>query len=417
MRKLWDWWNSISLVKQIIIGLLLGIVAGFTAPTELAGLGILGHLFVSALRAVAPILVLLLVSSALCQHRQDQKTNMKEIVILYLVGTFLAGVVAVLVSYIFVPTITLTNANTEVVPPSSVVDVVKNLVLTLVDNPVKAIMDGNYMGILLWATLLGVMLRQAQESTKAVLADMSDAVSSIVRLVIRFAPLGVMGLVFTAVVTAGVQGLANYAQLVVQLVGVMIVVALGLNPLIVYVVTRKNPYPLVFTCLRESGITAFFTRSSAANIPVNMALCEKLGLDKETYSVSIPLGATVNMAGAAVTISTLTLAAVHTLGINVDLPTAILLSVLAAISACGASGIAGGSLLLIPVSCSLFGISDEIAMQVVGAGFVIGVIQDSCETALNSSTDVLFTAAADIRRKQLDSQGSAENLEYCRDSL
>ncbi|MEG0830078.1 MAG: serine/threonine transporter SstT [Anaerovoracaceae bacterium] len=399
-KKILGRWNKISLVKQIIIGLLLGILLAVFVPKQLSGISILGELFVGALKAVAPILVLFLVMAAICRHEKGQKTNMKSIIGLYLIGTFLAGVTAVIASFIFKVEITLTAGATDVTSPGGITEVLKTLVFKIVDNPFNAIMEANYIGILTWALLLGLALKHAFPGTKTVISDLADGISQIVKWVIKLAPLGVMGLVFAAIAASGLKSLLDYGKLILLLVGIMLFVALVVNPIIVFVKIRRNPYPLVFTCLKESGITAFFTRSSAANIPVNMALCEKLELNKDTYAISIPLGATINMAGASVTIATLTLAAVHTLGIPVDIPTAVILSLLSAVSACGASGVAGGSLLLIPLACSLFGIPNDIAMQVVGVGFILGVVQDSCETALNSSTDVLFTAAADISSKK-----------------
>ena len=399
MKKLLKKWNQISLVKQISIGLLIGIILAVAIPEVAKPVVILGSLFVGALKAIAPVLVLFLVMSAIAQHKSGQQTNMKSIISLYLIGTFLAGLIAVIVSFIFPVTITLTKGAEDLVAPGGVVEVLKTLLLNVVDNPVKAIVNANYIGILAWAIALGLALRNAPDSTKTMITHFSDAVSKLVTWVIKLAPLGIMGLVIESITTNGLESLLSYGKLLVVLIGCMLFVAFVVNPLIVFVNVRQNPYPLVFKCVKESGITAFFTRSSAANIPVNMKLCEKLDLDKDTYSVSIPLGATVNMAGAAVTISVLTLAAVHTLGIQVDIPTAIILSVLSAVCACGASGVAGGSLLLIPLACSLFGISNDVAMQVVGVGFIIGVLQDSFETALNSSTDVLFTATADYRKK------------------
>ncbi|WP_419026243.1 serine/threonine transporter SstT [Emergencia sp.] len=400
LKNLFKAWNKISLVKQIIIGLLVGIILALTVPTQVSGITILGDLFVGALKAVAPILVFFLVMSAISGHKSGQKTNMKSIIILYLVGTFAAGCVAVIASFIFKVNLTLVEGTGDVTPPSGITEVLKTLVFNIVANPVDALLNANYIGILTWALLLGVALRFASDSTKSMLADVANAVSQVVRWVIKFAPLGVMGLVFNAIATSGIGTLFSYGKLIGLLVGAMFFDALIVNPIIVYVKTRQNPYPLVFKCLKDSGITAFFTRSSAANIPVNMKLCEELKLDKDTYSISIPLGATINMGGASITIAILTLAAVHTLGQSVDFGTAVILCVLAAVSACGASGVAGGSLLLIPLACSLFGIPNDIAMQVVGVGFIVGVIQDSCETALNSSTDVLFTAAADIANKK-----------------
>ena len=400
MKNLLQAWNKISLVKQIIIGLAVGIVLALTVPTQVSGIVLFGDIFVGALKAVAPILVFFLVMSAIANHKSGQKTNMKHVLVLYLVGTFLAGTVAVIASFIFPIHLTLVEATTDIAPPSGIAEVLKNLVMNIFSNPVTALMNANYIGILAWAILLGIALRGAGEGTKNFIADVADAVSQVVRWVIKLAPLGVMGLVFNSIATTGLSALAEYGQLILLLVGVMVIDALVINPIIVYVNTKQNPYPLVLKCLKDSGVTAFFTRSSAANIPVNMRLCDELGLDKNTYSVSIPLGATINMGGAAITISIMALAAAATMGVEVDILTAILLCVLSAISACGASGVAGGSLLLIPLACSLFGIPNEIAMQFVGIGMIVGVIQDSCETALNSSTDVLFTAVADICAKK-----------------
>lgn len=397
MKSILKKWNKLSIVKQIIIGLIIGIILAVTVPEGAKFITILGSLFVGALKAVAPVLVLFLVMAAIAQHKSGHKTNMKSIILLYLIGTFLAGLIAVIASFIFPVGLTLAESPEGFTSPEGVGDVLKTLLLNIVDNPVNAIVNGNYIGILTWAILLGFALRSAPDSTKSVIIHFSDAVSKVVTWVIKLAPLGIMGLVFEAIATNGLESLLSYGKLLLVLLGCMFFVALVVNPIIVFVMIKQNPYPLVFKCLKESGITAFFTRSSAANIPVNMRLCEELGLNKDNYSVSIPLGATINMAGAAVTISVLTLAAVHTLDISVDIPTAIILSVVAAICACGASGVAGGSLLLIPLACSLFGISADVAMQVVGVGFIIGVLQDSCETALNSSTDALFTAAAEFK--------------------
>ncbi|EQB87632.1 serine/threonine transporter [Clostridium punense] len=398
MGKLINAWNRLSLVKRIIVGLVIGIILAITAPSVAKPLTLFGSLFVGALKAVAPALVLFIVTGAISQHKSGKQTNMKTVIILYLLGTFLAGAAAVVASFMFPVSLTLAAGAENVTPPGGVVDVLKALLLNLVDNPVKALFNANYIGILSWAVLLGFALKNAADSTKTLVNNISDALSQIVIWVINFAPLGIMGLVIDTIVTSGIESLLSYGKLLVLLLGCMIFVAVVLNPLMVYATIRQNPYPLVFKCLKESGITAFFTRSSAANIPVNMSLCEDLGLDKDTYSVSIPLGATINMAGASITISVLTLAAVNTLGIQVDLGTAIILSVLSAVSACGASGVAGGSLLLIPLACSLFGIPGDVAMQVVGVGFIVGVIQDSAETALNSSTDALFTAAAEFAK-------------------
>ncbi|WP_159567404.1 serine/threonine transporter SstT [Budvicia diplopodorum] len=398
-----------SLVTQILIGLLAGILLAWASLhttndsslpaviiNGLKGIAdILGRLFVGALKAVAPILVFILVASSIANHKQGQKTNIKSILVLYLIGTFSAALVAVLGSFMFPSSLMLSTHDTGITPPNSVIEVLNTLLFKMVDNPIRALMDANYIGILVWSVGLGVALRHASNGTKEVVSDLSYGIAFIVRLVIRLAPLGIFGLVTTTLSdpAAGFDAFGGYIHLLAVLIGCMLVVALILNPLIVFCITKRNPYPLVFTCLRDSGIPAFFTRSSAANIPVNMALCKKLNLREETYSVAIPLGSTINMAGAAITITVLTLAAVQTLGIDVDIPTALLLSIVAAVCACGASGVAGGSLLLIPVSCSLFGIPNDIAMQVVAVGFIIGVLQDSAETALNSSTDVIFTAA------------------------
>ncbi|WP_238906964.1 MULTISPECIES: serine/threonine transporter SstT [unclassified Clostridium] len=398
MQKLFNTWNQLSLVKRIIVGLIVGIILAITLPQKATFVVIFGSLFVGALKAIAPVLVFFLVMSAISQHKSGQETNMKSIIVLYLTGTFLAGLIAVIVSFMFPVTLTLTGGAQDLTPPGGVVEVLKTLLLNLVDNPIKALFNANYIGILSWAVLFGFALKSAPDSTKTMLSNFSDATSTIVKWIINFAPLGIMGLVFESISANGLESLLSYGRLLVVLISCMLFVALVANPIIVFLNIRQNPYPIVFKCLRESGITAFFTRSSAANIPVNMRLCEKLGLDKDTYSVSIPLGATINMAGAAVTISVLTLAAVNTLGIQVDIGTAFILSILSAVSACGASGVAGGSLLLIPVACSLFGIPNDVAMKVVAVGFIIGVLQDSFETALNSSTDVLFTATAEFAK-------------------
>ncbi|MES4611167.1 MAG: serine/threonine transporter SstT [Ewingella sp.] len=383
-----------SLVKQILFGLLAGIALAWLAPAAATSVGLLGSLFVGALKAVAPLLVLVLVTASIMNHPLGRKTVLGPILFLYLFGTFSAALIAVVVSFMFPSTLDLKIADVAITPPGGIVDVLKGLIMSIVSNPFRALIDANYIGILAWAIGLGLAMRHAADTSKTMISDVSEAVTKIVRVVIRFAPLGIFGLVAETLATSGFGALYDYAHLLVVLVGCMLLVALVFNPLIVFVKTRRNPYPLVFACLRESGVTAFFTRSSAANIPVNMNLCRKLGLDEDTYSVSIPLGATINMAGAAITITVLTLAAVTTLGIEVDILTALLLSVMAAVCACGASGVAGGSLLLIPMACSLFGIPNDIAMQVVAVGFIIGIIQDSAETALNSSTDVIFTAAA-----------------------
>ncbi|WP_172254025.1 serine/threonine transporter SstT [Saccharibacillus deserti] len=403
MRSLYSTWNRISLVKRILIGLAVGILLALVFPGA-KWIALLGSLFVGALKGIAPILVLLLVTAAVSRHRQGQRTNMKSIIVLYMAGTFLAGLTAVAISFLFPVSLSLVKPSEALTPPQGITEVLQTLLLNLVDNPVNALINANYIGILAWAVLLGAALRHSREEVKDVIESLSDALVRIVGWIINLAPIGILGLVFSSITENGLESLLDYGRLLAVLIGCMFFIALVVNPLIVYATIRSNPYPLVLRCLRESGITAFFTRSSAANIPVNMKLAEKLGLDKETYSVSIPLGATVNMAGAAITISVLTLAAVHTLGIPVDFGTALLLSVLSAVAAAGASGVPGGSLLLIPLACSLFGIPNEIAIQVVGVGFIIGVLQDSCETALNSSSDVLFTASADRARKRKDSK-------------
>lgn len=399
MKDMLKAWQNISLIKRISIGVVIGTLLGLYLP-QLTFLGILGSLFVGALKAIAPLLVFALVANALAQHREGQETNMSTVVGLYLFGTFAAAFMAVLVNYLFPLTLRLAeNAGTDIAPPQGVEEVLHTLLMNVVDNPINALVKGNYIGVLSWAVVFGLALRKTNEQTKELLNTSAEVTSKIVSWVIQTAPLGILGLVFTTIADNGISVLADYGMLLTVLVGTMVFVALVINPLIAFVMLRQNPYPLVFRCLRESGVTAFFTRSSAANIPVNMKLCEDLGLNKEMYSVSIPLGATINMAGAAITINVLTLAAVNTLGIQVDFATALLLSVVAAVSACGASGVAGGSLLLIPVASSLFGIPNDIAMQVVGVGFIIGVVQDSVETALNSSTDVIFTAVAEFSKR------------------
>lgn len=397
MKQALNFWNQLSLINRIVIGMIIGILLGIFVP-QAAAVGTIGTVFVSALKAIAPLLVFFIVLSALAQHKEGHETNMKSIVILYLFGTFAAALVGVLVSFAFPITLTLTDTVSEIKAPEGIASVLQTLILKIVDNPVNALMSGNYIGILSWAVVFGFAFRKADETTKSFLHQISEATSHVVKVVISFAPFGIMGLVYTTVSENGVGVFTNYGELILVLVGSMFFVALIMNPIIVFFMIKENPYPLVFRCLKDSGITAFFTRSSAANIPVNMELCRDLGLDEDSYSVSIPLGATINMAGAAITITVLSLAAVNTLGIQVDFLTALVLSVLSTVAACGASGVTGGSLLLIPVACSLFGISNDIAMQVVGVGFIIGVLQDSCETALNSSTDVLFTAAAEFRQ-------------------
>lgn len=397
MKNLWNTWSKISLVKRIVVGMILGIILGLVVPSA-TWIAVVGSLFVSALKAVAPVLVLFLVMNAIAQHRSGQKTNMKSILMLYVIGTVSAGVIGVVASFLFPVKLKLVPGVEELSPPEGIAEVMEALLFNIVSNPVTAIMQANYIGILAWAVVFGIALKKASDHTKTMLDNFSDAISQIVQWVINLAPIGILGLMFNTIATTGVSSLKEYLQLLIILLGCMLVIALIINPLIVAIYARRNPYPLVLRSLSESAVTAFFTRSSAANIPVNMKLCEKLGLDKDTYAVSIPLGATINMGGAAVTISVLTLAAAHTLNIQVDIPTAVILVVISAVSAAGASGIAGGSLLLIPLACSLLGIPNDIAMQIVGVGYIIGVVQDSCETALNSSSDVVFTAAAEYAK-------------------
>ncbi len=399
MKNLISKWNNISLVKRIIVGLIVGIILGLTVP-QFTVIALLGDLFVGALKAVAPILVFFLVMASLA-NAKGASTNMGFIIMLYMVGNFASALVAVIASKLIPVTLVLTESTTDIAPPSGVGEVLKNLLLSVVSNPVGSLVDANYIGILAWACIFGIALKSASQATKDMLNNVADAITQAVQWVISCAPFGIMGLIFNTLSTSGLDGLLSYGKLLGVLVGSMLVVIFVTNPIIVFLCIKKNPYPLVFKCLKGSFITAFFTRSSAANIPVNMELCEELGLDEDTYSVSIPLGATVNMAGAAVTITVMALAAATTTGISVDFGTALILSVLAAVSAAGASGVAGGSLLLIPMACGLFGVPADVAMQVVGVGFIVGVIQDSMETGINSSTDVLFTAAADMRAKRL----------------
>ncbi|RGW74530.1 serine/threonine transporter SstT [Streptococcus salivarius] len=398
MKRFISTWNRTSLIKRIAIGVVVGAVLGLLVP-KFTVIGLLGDMFVGGLKAIAPLLVFALVANALSQTREGQQSNMKTVIVLYLFGTFAAALTAVISHYIFPISLKLgAAAATKATAPQGVGEVFKDLLLKMVDNPVNALAQANYIGVLVWAVVFGFAMRTASNHTKDLLNTLAEVTSQIVRWIINLAPFGILGLVFNTISENGVGVLADYGVLILVLVGTMVFVALVVNPIIAFVMMGKNPFPLVFRCLKDSGITAFFTRSSAANIPVNLQLCKDLGLNPDTYSVSIPLGSTINMAGAAVTINVLTLAAVTTLGIQVDFATALILSVVSAISACGASGIAGGSLLLVPVACSLFGISNDLAMQVVGVGFIVGVIQDSCETALNSSTDVLFTAVAEKSR-------------------
>ncbi|RXH52815.1 serine/threonine transporter SstT [Kurthia gibsonii] len=394
MGNLFQKWSDTSLVLRIVMGIILGAVLAVAFPSA-TWLAMLGTLFVGALKAVAPILVFVLVINALASHVGGQKTNMKGIVFLYLFATFIAGVVGVIAAKLFPVKLTLKTGDTDLQPPENVWGVMQTLLNNIVSNPVDALMNANYIGILAWAVVLGLALKAASSTTKTVITNLSEAVSKVVHWVINLAPFGIIGIMYNTIVTSGFGELKHYGVLIGILVGSMLLIALVINPIIVFVVARRNPYPLIWASLKTSGLTAFFTRSSAANIPVNMELCEKLGLDKNTYAISIPLGATINMAGAAVTISVLTMSAAYTLGVNVDIATAIILMVVTAISAAGASGIAGGSLLLIPLACGLLGIPNDLAVQVIGVGLVISVIQDSCETALNSSSDVVFTATAE----------------------
>lgn len=386
-----------KLVNQIIVGLLAGIALAALSPQAGRSVALLGDVFVGALKAVAPILVFILVCAAITNHKKENQARLGPVVTLYIIGTFLAALLAVVASFIFPVTIHLDVNPENMSPPQGLAEVIKNILLQIVDNPVKALANANYIGILAWAIAFGLVLRHASDTTKNLMTDLETTITVIVKTVIRFAPLGIFGIVASTISATGFGTLLGYANLLLLLIGCMLAMALVVNPLIVFLRIRQNPYPLVFTCLKESGITAFFMRSSAANIPVNMELCRRMGLDEETYAVTIPIGATVNMAGAAITITVMTLAAVNTLGIPVDFFTALLLSVVASVAAAGASGVAGGSLLLIPMAASLFGIDNATAMQVVSVGFIIGVLQDSAETALNSSTDVLFTAAGSYK--------------------
>ncbi|HEL2146871.1 TPA: serine/threonine transporter SstT [Streptococcus suis] len=395
MNSIISVWKKMNLIRKIGIGVVLGVLLGLIAP-KITVIALFGSLFVGALKAIAPLLVLTLVAHALSQAPAGQKSNMRTVICLYLFGTFAAAFIAVGASYLFpIKLVLSTTTTTDITPPQGISEVFQDLLLNIVDNPISALANANYIGVLSWAAIFGLAFRNASQHTKDLLQSTAEVTSKVVSWIIGLAPFGILGLVFDTIANNGMTALKDYGLLLLLLVGSMIFVALVVNPLIAFLVMKKNPYPLVFECFRVSGVTAFFTRSSAANIPVNMQLCKRLGVDPDTYSVSIPLGATINMAGAAITINILTMAAVHTLGISVDFSSALLLSVVASLSAAGASGVAGGSLLLIPVACSLFGIPNELAMQVVGVGFVVGVIQDSCETALNSSTDVLFTVVAE----------------------
>ena len=394
MKKIVSFFSKIGLVGRIIIGLMIGTAAGLLLP-EAAVIALPGTFFINALKSVAPVLVLLLVMSALINAQGNHAGRLKKIIFLYLFSTFSAAVVAVITSFAFPVKMQFIQAAQEHAP-GGLKEITLSILFKLIDNPVNALLSANYIGILCWAVIFGIALKKvASEETKKTVAEFADALTIVVRWIISFAPIGIMGIVFTTVSENGLSIFTTYGQILALLVGTMALVALVVNPLIVFCYLRRNPYPLVFKCLKSSGITAFFTRSSAANIPVNMELCEELKLDKDVYSVSIPLGATINMDGAAVTITVMAMAAAYTLGIDVTLPAAIVMSILAAISACGTSGVAGGSILLIPLACSLFGIGNDIAMQVVAVGFTLGVIQDSVETALNSSGDVLFAATVE----------------------
>lgn len=403
-------YQETALIKLIAVGLIVGIILAIVFPESVPAVSILGDLFVRALKGVAPILVFVLVMNAMAQKKEDAGASMEPIVKLYLIATFLASVIAVACSFAFPTTLQLQLADAKLAPPSGILEVLHNLILSVADNPLNALVSANYIGILAWSVLCGIALRGASEKTKAVINDLADMVTNIVQWVIRFAPFGIMGLVANAIGASGLGALMGYVHLLAVLLGAFFTVALIMNPLIVYLQIHRNPYPLVWATLCESGLYAFFTRSSAANIPVNLSLCERLGLNEDTYSISIPLGATINMSGAAITIAVLSLACAYTMGIAVDLPTALLLCIISTVGACGTSGVAGGSLLLVPVACASFGISNDIAMQVVGVGFIIGVLQDSCETALNSSSDVLFTATAEFAERAKEGRLTAVDL-------
>lgn len=395
MKQILKMWTSTSLVLKIFVGILIGALLGVLLPTA-QGIAILGNVFVGALKAIAPVLVAVLVMSAIANAKEGIGSRFRTVIILYLMSTFLAAFVAVIASFLFPVQIALSETVTGT-PPDGIGEIFSNLLTGMVANPIQSITSANYVGVLFWSAIIGVGLKMyASDVTRTVIADFSNVISNAVRWVIQFAPLGILGLVYESVSESGLSIFTTYGKLLIELVGCMLIVALVIDPLIAAIFLKRNPYPLVFKCLKESGLTAFFTRSSAANIPVNMSLCERLGLEKDFYSVSIPLGATINMDGAAITITVMTLATVNTLGIAVDIPTALVLSVLATLGACGASGVAGGSLLLIPMACSLFGVDNTVAMQVVAVGFIISVVQDSVETALNSSGDVMFAATAEF---------------------
>lgn len=400
MNPLVTFVKKVPLIEQIAIGLVIGIMLAVFVPSAVPFVSIFGDLFVSALKGVAPVLVFILVMNAMTQRKSDGDTNMKPIVTLYVLGTFAASLVGVTLSFLFPVTLQLSIENSEINPPSGIAQVLHTLIMNVVDNPVNALLRANYIGILAWAVIIGLAMHSvAKEETKKVFDDLSKGITIVVSWVIRFAPLGIMGLVTQSISASGLSALLSYLKLLGVLIASYALVALVMNPIIVFAKIHRNPYPLVFATIRESGIYAFFTRSSAANIPVNLSLCKRLGLNPDTYTISIPLGATINMAGASITISVLALAAANTLGIQIDLLTALLLCLISTVGACGASGVAGGSLLLIPVACASFGISNDLAMQVVGVGFIISVLEDACETALNSSSDVLFTATAEFAER------------------
>ena len=387
--------NRIPFIMQIVLGMIFGIILAYLVPQGQSFITMLGDLFVSGLKAIAPLLVFVLVSASIARHKQGADAKLKPILVLYVLAMALSAATALIMTRIFPSTFSVLATQAVAETPQDVSTVLVGCIRKAVDNPVNALISGNYLAILLWGILFGILFRKANDATKAVLSDFASIVSGVVRIVIRFAPLGVLGLVYSSCTQeGGFANLLSYVHVVGVLVATMLIIALVINPLLVFSTTFKNPYPLVITSILHSGITAFFTRSSAANIPVNIALCERLGVPRESYSISIPLGCTINMSGAAVTIVVMTMAAVNTLGIEVNFGTSFLMCVAAVVCACGTSGIAGGSLMLIPLACSIFGISNDIAMQVVGIGFIIGVIQDSTETALNSSSDVVFTAAA-----------------------
>lgn len=387
-------WTQSSLILKIIIGLVIGAILGLTVP-QYTILAFPGELFVSALKAIAPILVFVLVASAISKAGSGIGSRFKTVIIMYLFSTLLSAIVAIIFSTLFPVTIHLTNASTASAP-GGIWEIMHDLIMTVVSNPIDLLAQGQYLGILFWSIVFGIAIKiVAGDTTKDVLTDCANAITLIVKGIIQCAPIGIMGLVFKSVSESGLVIFTQYGQLVLLLVGCMLFVAFVTDPILSAVAIRRNPYPLVLTCLKESGITAFFSRSSAANIPVNMHLCERLGLDKDFYSISIPLGATINMEGAAITITVMTLAVCHTMGISIPLPITVVLCIISTVAACGASGVAGGSLLLIPMACSLFGIPTDVSMQAVAVGFIIGVIQDSCETALDSAGDALFTATAE----------------------